>query len=589
MIHLLLSAWLSLCATLFQPGLTPSPYFNEQEICFVRYPDMKIRINAPAVEALDPAKPTRLVLYALPNGNSTDWTVGKLPAQGDDWHYHIQHIGAQTRFVRRADPSHNYITVYLESATKSWGSWRKGGPGRDALIKETVEYLMDLFAEYHPLVELNSHSGGGNFLFGFMDACSEIPSYVKRIAFLDSDYNWDDRRYGPKLARWLQASDEHALFVACYDDANALYEGKPFVSKKGGTWYRTYLMNRYLKKHLKGVRWQKSKSDSTLCSRTREGRVQFYFRKNPERKIYHTVLVERNGFIQSLLSATPLEEQGYHFMGAHAYDHLRQDSLPLPRLFLIPPRERNALGGTEFVRLTATLTAAERDSLALEQWSRGNVPSWLRRSFLLKDTLCDARDASHEVIFRILPDVLAIGDDNDYLRLPLLPATAQRVASAYGAMLPTRRLSDLIHRHCPVKLQPHPMTPDATMTTLPVFVAHDALIREALQQVGARPGQPVAGHKKDIVLTNRMATETGRLFIYGWHYPDGKAIQPLSAAHHSGYVDYSHGVRLVCDEVWVDGRLHSLRSLLADPVLYALVSDESGPLEGEAGYPLPLR
>jgi len=40
---------------------------------------------------------------------------------------------------------------------------------------------------------------------------------------------------------------------------------------------------------------------------------------------------------------------------------------------------------------------------------------------------------------------------------------------------------------------------------------------------GALPGQLTAGHKKDIVITNRIAGEPGRLFIYGWHYPDGKA------------------------------------------------------------------
>lgn len=55
------------------------------------------------------------------------------------------------------------------------------------------------------------------------------------------------------------------------------------------------------------------------------------------------------------------------------------------------------------------------------------------------------------------------------------------------------------------------------------------------------------------MITNRMADEPGRLFIYGWHYQDGKPIQPLSAAHSVDYVDYSHGVRLVRDEVLIDG------------------------------------
>ena len=84
----------------------------------------------------------------------------------------------------------NFITVYLEADTKSWGSWRKAEPTRDQKIKETVEYILSLFSKYNPHIELNSHSGGGNFIFGFMDAVSEIPDYVKRISFIDSNYNW---------------------------------------------------------------------------------------------------------------------------------------------------------------------------------------------------------------------------------------------------------------------------------------------------------------------------------------------------------------------------------------------------------------
>jgi hypothetical protein len=51
-----------------------------------------------------------------------------------------------------------------------------------------------------------------------------------------------------------------------------------------------------------------------------EGRVRLLLRENPERKIYHTVQVERNGFIHSLLSGTPHEDQGYTYLGPRAYD-----------------------------------------------------------------------------------------------------------------------------------------------------------------------------------------------------------------------------------------------------------------------------
>lgn len=302
------------------PGFVTSPYFKEQVIDFVYDPEIKIHINAPSEAEFDKKKPTKLVLYALPNGNSTDWTIGKTPTEGDDWHYDIQHIGAQTRFIRKTDQECNFVTIYLEANTKSWGSWRRTEPTRDQKIKEAVEHLLSLFAEYNPHIELNSHSGGGNFIFGFMDALSEIPDYVKKISFIDSNYNWDSKRYGDKLKKWLNTSSENSLFVACYDDANALLDGKPFVSKKGGTWHRTYLMQRYLKKKMKRMTWDKTENDSIIYITANNRKIQFYSRKNPERKIYHTILVERNGYIQSVFSGTKYEDTGYRFMDKRAYN-----------------------------------------------------------------------------------------------------------------------------------------------------------------------------------------------------------------------------------------------------------------------------
>ena len=355
--------------------------FAERD-CFFRYePGVRVRINAPAERLMTPRKPVRLIFYALPNGNSTEWTFGKRMGQGDDWHFDIQHIGAQTRFLRAVDTLHSYVVVYLEAENRSWGAWRKAGPGRDLIIKELVEQIALLFSadcsgagcsgesssgadcagNSMPLVELNSHSGGGNFIFGFMDACDSLPDYLCRISFIDSDYNWDDERYGPKLVRWLsggaagtphngaQPATPRQLFVACYKDYVALYNGKPFVSKKGGTWHRTKMMYNYLRRHLEGAQWSRGGGERAgqgakqcivrrtwPCGEKREekcnwqhggqreeqrtGQCYFYWKKNREKKIYHTVLVELNGFIHSELVGTPLEGDSYLFMGPRAYD-----------------------------------------------------------------------------------------------------------------------------------------------------------------------------------------------------------------------------------------------------------------------------
>ncbi len=639
---------------IYLAGFVKSRYFNEQVAEFVYEPGMKVHINAPSGEEFDKNRPTRIVLYALPNGNSTEWTIGKLPAAGDDWHFHIQHIGAQTRYIRSADTSVNHVTVYLEAPKNSWGAWRKVhntsemAAAGDAKIKELVEYILGLFVEYDPYIELNSHSGGGNFIFGFLDAGEQIPSYIKAISFLDSNYNWDDERYGSKLASWLAASAQNRLFVACYDDANALLDGKPFVSKKGGTWYRSNLMRKYLNKNLKAgkddasgknMKLQKQETDSSICYSTPDSRVYIYFQKNPLHKIYHTVLVERNGFIHSVLAGTAAGgSAGYKFMGERAYDAFRQDSVLYPRVFPFMPRgnsafsarkyvaagncktvadeiETGALTGSGFARFADEMGSVERDSLVYKEIVNGNIPQYLRQPFIIKDTMEDALGVKHEVELSVTPDYFAIGSDGDYMRIPMLPGTAQRLADKFGAVLPTRKISDLIHKHATIKLVPHPMTPDATMITLAVFARHNAILDSAivdrgythgnafsvnLSRMANRSGGEVinnlsgkscdlvgnllAGHKKDIVITNRMVGETGRLYIYGYHYPNGKIIQPLTGVHYDGYVDYSHGVRLVCNQVFVDGKRCSLRKLLQDPVMYTLFSDEDGPMQ-VVGYP----
>ena len=65
-----------------------------------------------------------------------------------------------------------------------------------------------------------------------------------------------------------------------------------------------------------GCNWQHGGQSNV----SRAGQCYFYWKKNREKKIYHTVLVELNGFIHSELVGTPLEGDSYLFMGPRAYD-----------------------------------------------------------------------------------------------------------------------------------------------------------------------------------------------------------------------------------------------------------------------------
>jgi len=203
------------------------------------YTDIKVTIDIPAI--LKRSNCTVIIFYALPNGNTTAQTMGKKMQPGDDWHFDIQHIKAQTAFIRQLDMKNNYVVIYLENDYKSWPAWKQKHPEFKMLIPKIVDSLYNAFTGKRKSVCLNGHSGGGSFIFGYLASVEQIPSYVKRISFLDSDYGYDSSYY-PKLHYWLKETKGAALNVFAYNDSIALYNGKPVVSATGGTWYRSNLM-----------------------------------------------------------------------------------------------------------------------------------------------------------------------------------------------------------------------------------------------------------------------------------------------------------------------------------------------------------
>ncbi len=110
------------------PGFTPSGSFSEQQIVIENSaPGTRILINAP-VEGFGRNDRVLLVIYALPNGNTIEQTFGKKMKEGDDWHFDIQHIGAQTRFIRGVLKDQTVVVAYLENSRKSWPAWNSNTP-----------------------------------------------------------------------------------------------------------------------------------------------------------------------------------------------------------------------------------------------------------------------------------------------------------------------------------------------------------------------------------------------------------------------------------------------------------------------------
>lgn len=238
----------------------------------------------------------------------------------------------------------------------------------------------------------------------------------------------------------------------------------------------------------------------------------------------------------------------------------------------IPTRQANALSGSAFISGIMTLPQDQRERAILREMRRGNLPDFLRSLKPIQLSAKDAQGREHRGTVWVTSDYLAVGDSNDYVRMPMNPLTAQRIADLYGFSLPTKKLVDEIYKQAETKLKPENLAPSDKMVSVDYLARHNAMI-EAKLVSGAR-GSLIVGHKKDLVLTNRLQDLRNRVAIYGWHRENGAAIQPLSLVHNNLYADYSHGVRLVHGMMQVDGDLKPVAEVLQDPNLAPLLSEE---------------
>ena len=565
------------------PGFRPSGLYDEQQMV-IENPETgtRVLINAPLTGFGDGDR-VLLVLYALPNGNTIEQTFGKRPGEGDDWHYDIQHIGAQTRFLREVIGDRTLVTAYLENDRKSWPGWSANTSGYTEIVRNLVDEIAAVFAPWNPELVLNGHSGGGRFIFNYLDAYDQIPSNVVRIAFLDSNYGWEDDLYGSKIISWLRSGRNRHLCTLAYNDSVVIYNGKPLVSPTGGTWYRSSVMRDCLSG---SFRLKRSERDSLIWYTSRDRRIEFIFKPNPEGKIFHTHQVEYNGFIHSMLSGTRHEQKGYRYFGSRAYVDFIADDVVLPiRRLNIPERDPSSESGSAFMNRISDLPREEREEEIFRAAASGNIPLFLRQTVLLHGIFNDRNGVPHTLDYEVMPDYLAIGSDDDFCRIPMTPGTAQRLADLFGGSLLTSKLSDHIWSEAEVRPEPFFYRPVGNANELVTkFIEHNTQIEKQLAGAEGRRGQLVAGIKKDVIISSRIADRPDRVVIYGWHKPDGVPIQPVYSGHIWWYVDYSHGIRMMNAQVLLDGRPVMMSDLLRDPVRFRVVSDEEQPA-GMTSYP----
>ncbi|HEY0356897.1 MAG TPA: hypothetical protein VGC29_11860 [Flavisolibacter sp.] len=240
----------------------------------------------------------------------------------------------------------------------------------------------------------------------------------------------------------------------------------------------------------------------------------------------------------------------------------------------VPPRT-SQLTGTGFYKSAASFNWKQRDSFALSELYKGNIPS-----FLLKFVPVEVQwfDSSSQKLIRakyfVSPDYLGLGTGQDWARINITPLAAQKFADSLGCFLPTRKMVDDIYKTAEIKLEPVPMY--AYRDSTPTMYQHHLIIE------GQRKNKKglIAGIKKDVVITGKLIrdglTRSGepRVAIYGWHKPGGQPIQPLYTGHVYWWVDYSQGIRLVYRKIKVNGKWLDYTDVLKDPVLRRLLCDE---------------
>ncbi|MEO7457307.1 MAG: hypothetical protein ABIY52_13675, partial [Gemmatimonadaceae bacterium] len=406
-------------------------------------------------------------------------------------------------------------------------------------------------------------------MFGFIEGVAAIPDWIERIAFLDANYNFDARHVA-KLTDWLHRSERNTLVALAYDDREIMLDGKKVVSDSGGTWRATHRM-------IDALQGAFPFTIDTLGDflRYRSGQVELLLHPNPANRILHTEMIgEMNGYMHALLVRRPGYD-GSVLRASRAYSPFVEAGLSLPAAapMAIPARPHAAMTGSAFI---ASLAGQSRDGIEASiarELRAGNIPSFLRTLRTVEASGVGPDSAKHVVAYEVMPDYLAIGSDDDFVRMPMTPYTAQAFCEMHGFALPTRKMVNDIWAAATTHLDPRPLTVDRDSAR--TFLQHHRIIEEQL--AGVPRGAFVAGIKKDVVVTNKLLERGQRVAIYGWHYVNGQPIQPLYTGHVDWYVDYSHGIRPVRSMMHVDGVSWTFEKLMANPALAYLVSDEPAP------------
>lgn len=276
--------------------------------------------------------------------------------------------------------------------------------------------------------------------------------------------------------------------------------------------------------------------------------------------------------------------------GAGILTKLVQNNLP-PNA-MNPRKSSDSLGSTSTnfrEQFLKTPPGAEREALILRELVHRGPPK------NLVPVTIDGPNGT-KITYKTMPDFVMI----DGLRITMAPATAQKVADAYGMFLPTDKMSQQIYHAADTKVRAIPLSSSG-------YIGSDGKYYDGKQVANNRINQSDAAEEYNL-LTNKeieKLKQTGKIpvllsghgkeFIQplnnpkdvsfgGWAGTDGHPLQPYSSAHkgtaniHSEYGLYT---RLIDNQVIVtnpDGSktTTTLDKVLSDPNLGKSLSNKPG-------------
>jgi hypothetical protein len=248
-----------------------------------------------------------------------------------------------------------------------------------------------------------------------------------------------------------------------------------------------------------------------------------------------------------------------------------------------------------------------REKAIFKELVRGNVPDAIAKRLVRIDLSVTVKGRTITGSVDVMPDYLCVGDDNNYVYIPMDPITAQRVAFELDMNLPTARICHAIYEAAGKidkknqlnaitrDYQTHTDTPkNRAQTATAAYVEHSDAIKKRMADRGLRFGDLVAGHKKDVVISKGLHENRLRIAFHGFYDDAGVPTEPCkekgtasglpgckerpSLAHgwesNPHFCDYAQGVRLVSDDMIVNGKSMSMRKVLLDDELSALISSE---------------